>query len=91
MSMKGYMTVRNGLTGAFVALRCDPVTYPVNSSHFLAIIIVLAGLRNIPRIDEIKKNQGPAIKIQAYTILTVLLLHRVSFMTNTLEGISYLK
>jgi hypothetical protein len=55
MSMKGYMTVRKWIDRSIRGLEVRSGDYPVSSSHFLAIIIVLAGLRNIPRIDEIRK------------------------------------
>jgi cell division GTPase FtsZ len=55
MSMKGYMTVRKWIDRSIRGLEVRSGDYPVNNSHFLAIIIVLAGLRNVPRIDEIRK------------------------------------
>jgi cell division GTPase FtsZ len=55
MSMKGYMTVRKWIDRSIRGLEVRSGDYPVSSSNFLAIIIVLAGLQNIPRIDEIRK------------------------------------
>lgn len=73
MSMKGYMTVRKWIDRSIRGLEVRSGDYPVSSSHFLAIIIVLAGLRNIPRIDEIRKirdrykNQGAYDSASALT------------------------
>jgi cell division GTPase FtsZ len=55
ISMKGYMTVRKWIDRSIAGLETRSGDYPVTSTRFVAIIIMLAGLKNIPRIQELKE------------------------------------
>jgi cell division GTPase FtsZ len=55
LSMKGYMTVRKWIDRSIAGLETRSGDYPVISTRFVAIIIMLSGLENIPRIDELKE------------------------------------
>ncbi|MCC7567344.1 MAG: hypothetical protein KO173_04025 [Methanoregulaceae archaeon] len=54
MSMKGFMTVRRWIDKSIRGLEVRSGDYPVHSSGYLAIIIILAGVEEIPRLDELK-------------------------------------
>lgn len=54
MSMKGYMTVRRWIDKSIKGLEVRSGDYPVHTSGYLAIIIILAGLEKIPRLEELK-------------------------------------
>jgi cell division GTPase FtsZ len=54
ISMKGYMTVRKWIDRSIAGLETRSGDYPVTSTRFVAIIIMLTGLKNIPRIQELK-------------------------------------
>jgi hypothetical protein len=55
LSMKGYMTVRKWIDRSIAGLETRSGDYPVTSTRFVAIIIMLTGLKNIPRIEELKE------------------------------------
>lgn len=55
LSMKGYMTVRKWIDRSIAGLETRSGDYPVMSTKFVAIIIMLSGLENIPRIEELKE------------------------------------
>ena len=55
LSMKGYMTVRKWIDRSIAGLETRSGDYPVTSTKFVAIIIMLSGLENIPRIGELKE------------------------------------
>lgn len=55
LSMKGYMTVRKWIDRSIAGLETRSGDYPVMSTRFVAIIIMLSGLENIPRINELKE------------------------------------
>jgi cell division GTPase FtsZ len=52
MSMKGYMTIRKWIDRT---VRGDVRSgdYPVKNSRFLAVVVVLAGVEKIPRVEEL--------------------------------------
>jgi len=52
MSMKGYMTIRKWIDRT---VRGDVRSgdYPVKNSRFLAVVVVLAGVGKIPRVEEL--------------------------------------
>jgi len=52
MSMKGYMTIRKWIDRT---VRGDVRAgdYPVKNSRFLAVVVVLAGVEKIPRVEEL--------------------------------------
>jgi cell division GTPase FtsZ len=55
ISLKGYMTVRKWIDRSIAGLETRSGDYPVTSTKFVAIIIMLTGLKNIPRIKELKE------------------------------------
>jgi hypothetical protein len=55
ISMKGYMTVRKWIDRSIAGLETRSGDYPVTSTRFVAIIVMLTGLKNIPRIQELKE------------------------------------
>lgn len=54
LSMKGYMTVRKWIDRSIAGLETRSGDYPVTSTKFIAIIVMLSGLENIPRIGELR-------------------------------------
>ncbi|MDO9549429.1 MAG: tubulin/FtsZ family protein [Methanoregula sp.] len=54
LSMKGFMTVRKWIDRSIAGLETRSGDYPVVNTQNVAIIIMLSGLENIPRIDEIR-------------------------------------
>jgi cell division GTPase FtsZ len=52
MSMKGYMTIRKWIDRT-VQGEVRSGDYPVKNSRFLAVVVVLAGVENISRIEEL--------------------------------------
>jgi cell division GTPase FtsZ len=55
LSLKGYMTVRKWIDRSIAGLETRSGDYPVTSTRFVAIIVMLTGLENIPRIGELKE------------------------------------
>lgn len=53
ISMKGVMTVRKWIDRSIAGMEMRSGDYPVTNSEYVAIIIVLSGLENIPRITEL--------------------------------------
>ncbi len=58
LSMKGYMTVRKWIDRSIAGLETRSGDYPVMNTKNVAIIIMLSGLENIPRITELKEIQS---------------------------------
>jgi len=58
LSMKGYMTVRKWIDRSIAGLETRSGDYPVMNTKNVAIIIMLSGLENIPRITELKEIQN---------------------------------
>ncbi len=54
ISMKGFMTVRKWIDRSIAGMEMRSGDYPVKNTRYIAIIIILAGLSNIPRINEIR-------------------------------------
>ncbi len=54
LSMKGFMTVRKWIDRSIAGLETRSGDYPIVNTHNVAIIVMLSGLENIPRIDEIR-------------------------------------
>ncbi len=78
LSMKGFMTVRKWIDRSIAGLETRSGDYPVVNTQNVAIIIMLSGLENIPRIDEIRgiRAQGrkdyqkyPDIESESITVL----------------------
>ncbi len=53
ISMKGFMTVRKWIDRSIAGMEMRSGDYPVKNTRYIAIIIILAGLKNIPRVKEI--------------------------------------
>ena len=53
ISMKGYMTVRKWIDRSIAGMEVRSGDYPVKTTKYIAIIVILAGVTNIPRISEI--------------------------------------
>ena len=60
ISMKGFMTVRKWIDRSIAGMEMRSGDYPVTNSENVAIIVVLSGLENIPRITELRaiRDQG---------------------------------
>jgi tubulin-like protein CetZ len=57
LSLKGFMTVRKWIDRSIAGLETRSGDYPVMNTKNVAIIIMLSGLENIPRISELKEIQ----------------------------------
>ncbi len=55
LSMKGFQTVRKWIDRSIAGLETRSGDYPVRSTSFVGIIIVLSGLSNIPRVEDIRE------------------------------------
>ena len=55
LSMRGFMTVRNWIDRSIAGLETRSGDYPVMNTKNVAIIVMLSGLENIPRITELKE------------------------------------
>ena len=55
LSMKGFMTVRKWIDRSIAGLETRSGDYPVVNTKNVAIIIMLSGLENIPRISELRE------------------------------------
>ena len=55
LSMKGFQTVRKWIDTSISGLEMRSGDYPVKSSKFVGIIIMLSGIKNIPRIEELRE------------------------------------
>ena len=55
LSMRGFMTVRNWIDRSIAGLETRSGDYPVVNTKNVAIIVMLSGLENIPRITELKE------------------------------------
>ncbi|WFN33569.1 tubulin/FtsZ family protein [Methanogenium sp. S4BF] len=53
LSMKGFQTVRKWIDRSISGLEMRSGDYPVMNTRFVGIIIVLAGITNIPRVTEL--------------------------------------
>jgi cell division GTPase FtsZ len=58
LSLKGYMTVRKWIDRSIAGLETRSGDYPVMNTKNVAIIIMLSGLENIPRLTELKEIQS---------------------------------
>ena len=53
LSMKGFHSIRKWIDTSIKGLEMRAGDYPVRSTHDVAVIIVLAGIENVPRIAEL--------------------------------------
>jgi hypothetical protein len=58
LSLKGFMTVRKWIDRSIAGLETRSGDYPVMNTKNVAIIIMLSGLENIPRLTELKEIQS---------------------------------
>jgi cell division GTPase FtsZ len=61
LSMKGFMTVRKWIDRSIAGLETRSGDYPVTNTKYVAIIIMLSGLENIPRLTELKEIRAQYI------------------------------
>lgn len=54
LSLKGFVTVRKWVDRSIAGLEMRSGDYPVKNTKFVGIIIVLSGVQNVPRIEELK-------------------------------------
>lgn len=54
LSMRGFQTIRTWIDRSIAGLEMRSGDYPVRNTRFVGIIIVLSGLTNIPRVEEIR-------------------------------------
>ncbi|MDV2481536.1 cell division protein [Methanoculleus sp. Wushi-C6] len=55
LSMKGFQTVRKWIDRNIAGLEMRSGDYPVKNTSYVGIIIVLSGLSNVPRVEEIRE------------------------------------
>lgn len=55
LSMKGFQTIRKWIDRSIKGLEMRAGDYPVHSSRDVGVIIVLAGIENIPRLAELNE------------------------------------
>ncbi len=67
LSMKGFMAVRKWIDRSIAGMELRSGDYPVRSTGFIGIVIVLAGLSNIPRLSEIRNLRKDRLDIQKKT------------------------
>ncbi|MDD1659856.1 MAG: tubulin/FtsZ family protein [Methanomicrobiales archaeon] len=57
LSMRGFQTVRKWIDRSIAGLEMRSGDYPVKNTRYVGIIILLSGMKNIPRIDELWQVQ----------------------------------
>ena len=55
LSLKGFMTVRKWIDRSIAGLETRSGDYPVTNTKYVAIIVMLSGLENIPRLTELNE------------------------------------
>ncbi|HJJ45680.1 MAG TPA: tubulin/FtsZ family protein [Methanocorpusculum sp.] len=55
LSMKGFQTIRRWIDRSIKGLEMRAGDYPVHSTRDVAVIVVLAGIENVPRIAELNE------------------------------------
>ncbi|MDD1712764.1 MAG: tubulin/FtsZ family protein [Methanoregulaceae archaeon] len=60
ISMKGYMTVRKWIDRSIAGMEVRSGDYPLKNSRYVAVLILLAGITTIPRLDEIRQIRDQA-------------------------------
>ncbi|ADN36927.1 Tubulin/FtsZ GTPase [Methanolacinia petrolearia DSM 11571] len=64
LSMKGFQTVRKWIDTSIAGLEMRAGDYPVTNTKFVGIIIMLSGIHNIPRLEEIKRLRDDFLREQ---------------------------
>ncbi|MDD4254783.1 MAG: tubulin/FtsZ family protein [Methanofollis sp.] len=57
LSIRGFVTVRKWIDRSIAGLEMRSGDYPIKNTRFVGIIIVLSGVQNVPRIDELKVHR----------------------------------
>ncbi|MDD1701809.1 MAG: cell division protein, partial [Methanoregula sp.] len=55
ISMKGFMTVRSWIDRSIAGMETRSGDYPVTNTKYVAIIVMLSGIENIPRVNQLKE------------------------------------
>ena len=55
LSMKVFQTVRKWIDSSIAGLEMRSGDYPVSNTKYVGIIIMLSGIRNIPRLEDVKR------------------------------------
>jgi len=55
LSMRGYMTVRHWIDRTIRGQEVRSGDYPVRNTRFIAVLVILAGLENVTKIDNIRR------------------------------------
>ncbi|HMA04652.1 MAG TPA: cell division protein, partial [Methanomicrobiales archaeon] len=53
LSMRGFQTVRKWIDRSIAGLEMRSGDYPIQNTRYVGIIIMLSGMHNIPRLDEL--------------------------------------
>jgi hypothetical protein len=53
LSMRGFQTVRKWIDRSIAGLEMRSGDYPIQNTRYIGIIIMLSGMHNIPRLDEL--------------------------------------
>jgi cell division GTPase FtsZ len=53
LSMRGFQTVRKWIDRSIAGLEMRSGDYPIQNTRYVGIIIMLSGMKNIPRLDEL--------------------------------------
>ncbi|MDD1676575.1 MAG: cell division protein, partial [Methanomicrobiales archaeon] len=70
LSMRGFQTVRKWIDRSISGLEMRSGDYPVKNTRYIGIIIVLAGLTNVPRIEELRSMYEKSL--EENSVATVL-------------------
>jgi tubulin-like protein CetZ len=54
LSMRGFQTIRKWIDRSIAGLEMRSGDYPVRNTRFVGIVIVLSGLSNVPRINDLR-------------------------------------
>jgi cell division GTPase FtsZ len=88
LSLKGFMTVRKWIDRSIAGLETRSGDYPVMNTKNVAIIIMLSGLENIPRLTELKEIQSQYKANRQDSIAEVIQSDSDSMSTSEITGIS---
>ena len=53
LSMRGFQTVRKWIDRSIAGLEMRSGDYPIQNTRYVGIIVMLSGMQNIPRLDEL--------------------------------------
>ena len=55
LSMRGFQTVRKWIDRSISGLEMRSGDYPIQNTRYVGIIVMLSGMKNIPRVDELSQ------------------------------------